>query len=97
MINNDDITWEMYCEYLNVPLFEPFKSVSNADLCEMLKDDLENKIGMSKLDKFAVYQDFLTCTMDKDYFLNSTFHKYLINKNRLDLINKILKDERDNG
>lgn len=74
MIQIDDITWEMYCEYLGVPFFEPFK------LNFMYKDTAK------------AYEDFLICTLDRDYFLDSGFHKYLINKNRLDLINKILEE-----
>jgi hypothetical protein len=77
----DDITWEMYCEYLGIPVFEPFNKKS-----KFIFDPYNEK----EIRDF--YEEYFLCIMDKNHFLNSKFHGYLINKNRLDLINKILNE-----
>jgi hypothetical protein len=104
-IDFEDITWEMYCEYLGIPVYEPFKQVEEHIEKETgIKQNIFNYLNYhpfyaqqmaleftsTRAVKRQLYNDYFLCTMDKDYFLESGFNKYLINKNRLDLINKII-------
>ena len=93
----EDITWEMYCEYLGIPVYEPFKQVEEQIEKELqIKQNIFNYLKEftstgDRAIKRELYNDYFLCTMDKDYFLASNFHKYLVNKNRIEIINKILE------
>lgn len=99
-VNFDDITWEMYCEYIGVPVFEPFskkyienKNLTNAWQHVIIYDHiLQIEDDPEEFQKRSWYQDYFICSMDKGYFLKSGFYQYLVNKNRTELINNILKD-----
>ena len=96
-IDIDDITWEMYCEYLGIPVYEPFKEVEEHIEKELqIKQNIFNYLKEftstgDRAVKRELYNDYFLCTMDKNYFLASDFYKYLVNRNRIEIINKILE------